>query len=136
MMLMKIIIFTIIFFAAYKIVNRIDHSIFITLLTYFILNCFEQYREDFTTDVFKINFSNSAPLILSDGIYGDNNREIPDRLISNIKNMISLTVDDRYIVILTKNNFQSNILRGTLYIQNEYQNPFENVKKIEVQRQF
>ena len=50
--------------------------------------------------------------------------------------MISLTVDDRYIVILTKNNFQSNILRGTLYIQNEHQNPFENVKKIEVQRQF
>jgi hypothetical protein len=133
-MLIKIIIFIIIFFAAFKIVNRIDHSIFITLLTYFILNCFEQYREDFTTDVFKINFSNSAPLILSDGIYGDDNREIPDRLISNMKNMISLTVDDRYIVILTKNNFQSKVLRGTLYIQNE--NPFENVKKIEVQRQF
>lgn len=124
------IIFIILFGFTYRIENKIDHSLFLAILVSFTLKCVNQYSENFTTNIFKINFGNSDPLILSEGVYEHDN--IPSRLLDNMKNITSFEINDKYIVILTKDNFHSTVLRGTIYNEN----PFENVKKIEVQKQY
>jgi len=129
----SIIIFIILFGFTYRALDKLDYAIFVALLISFTLKCLNKHTEHFTTDAFKINFSNSEPLILSEGVYeNDTSKGIPARLLENMQNITSFEIDDKYIVILTKSNFKSIIIRGTTYNEN----PFEGVKKIEIQKQY
>ena len=103
----------------------------ITIYCYY-LNSYEAFVND---EPVKISYINTdKPTILTEGVYLKNptngQRKIPLELLNNVNNIIEFIIDPNYYALISINNSQPQLYRGTRFIQNY--NVFKYITKIEI----
>ena len=107
--------------------------ILIILLIIIIFYYYFNLTESFTNDEpVKISYINTEKItVLTDGVYSKKGeRKIPSDILNNYNNIIEFTIDPNYYALISINNSEPQIYRGSRFIQNY--NVFKYITKIEI----
>jgi hypothetical protein len=121
------------FYFYYRSTYDLEHAFVFSLMIILILKCMENYEENFTDDdgPVIINLNNDDIIVLQEGIYELNGKnKIPEKLLDNINNIISFSVNDNFNFFISKKGNNPQNFKGKRFIQTI--NYFDGVSKIEI----
>ena len=106
--------------------------LFIITIYCYYLNFYEAFRNDDPVKIAYINTDKTT--ILTEGMYFKNpaygQKKIPSDIITNVNNIIEFEIHPNYYALISINNSEPQLYRGTRFVQNY--NVFKYITKIEI----